>query len=538
MSNLEVAFRLLDVYVRENMRATGAPGMALALTDRERLLGIQTYGYADLASQKPITPETLFEIGSVTKSFTALLLLQEWEGGRLDLEVPIDHYLPWFRVQSSYDPITPHHLLSHTGGIICGSEFSTEARGAVWALRDTITGAPPGTFFHYSNDGYKVLGLVLEALVGAPYGEIVQQRILDPLGMRATAPVITHDTRRRLAVGYTEFYDDRPPQADRSLVPATWFETGTADGSIASTPADMAIYLRTLMARGQHRGAELVSAAAFRRMIEPVIATGDGVHGESYGYGLTIEEEDGHCLIGHSGGMVGYCCHVLVDLDAGLGVVVMVNGPGKPDLVARWALQVFRAAVDGRGLPELPPPVDPLIVERAADYVGLYGDPPELRVVPQVSGLGLVRGEIEIPLEPVEGDRFFARHPDWDRYPVQFGRQDGVVVELCHGPSWHPHQRYRGPTEWDSPAEWLAYPGHYRAHNPWCINWRVVLRKGELVFLHPTGEEEPLVQVERSLFRAGPDSRSPERLRFDTVVDGHALRANLSGEYYYRTFTP
>jgi hypothetical protein len=216
----------------------------------------------------------------------------------------------------------------------------------------------------------------------------------------------------------------------------------------------------------------------------------------------------------------------------------MVNGPGKPELVARWALQVLRAAVHGRGLPALPPAVAPRTVERAADYVGLYGDPPELQVALRASGLGLVRDEIEIPLEPVEGDRFFARHPDWDRYLVQFGRQDGVVVELCHGPSWHPHQRYRGPTEWDSPAEWLAYPGHYRAHNPWCTNWRVVLRKGELVFLHPTGEEEPLAQVERSLFRAGPDPRSPERLRFDTVVDGHALRANLSGEYYYRTFTP
>jgi D-alanyl-D-alanine carboxypeptidase len=399
-------------------------------------------------------------------------------------------------------------------------------------------GARSGTFFHYSNDGYKALGLVLEGLAGAPYGEIVQQRILDPLAMRASVPVITHDTRRRMAVGYTEFYDDRPPQADRSLVPATWLETATADGSIASTPGDMAIYLRMLMGRGEHQGVRLISAAAFERMIEPVIATGDGVHGAAYGYGLTIDTEDGHCLIGHSGGMVGYGCHLLVDLDAGLGTVVMINGPGKPELVARFAFQVLRAAADGRALPALPPAVDPQPVERAADYVGRYGDPPELTVVPRGSGLGLVRGESEIPLELIEGDRFFARHPEWERYPVQFGRQDGVVVELCHGSRWYPHQRHRGPTEWDIPAEWLAYPGHYRSHNPWFTNWRVVIRKGALVFLHPTGEEEPLEQVGESLFRVGLDARSPERLWFDTVVDGHALRANLSGETYYRTFTP
>jgi D-alanyl-D-alanine carboxypeptidase len=536
--NPRSAFQHVDAYIQENMETTGVPGIAMALTDREKLLGISMHGYSDLAAKTPIGPEMLFEIGSITKSFTAILLLQEWEAGRIDLDAPVERYLPWFRVQSAHGPITPHHLLSHTAGIICGSEFSMNARCSALALAETVVGPAPGTVFHYSNVGYVVLGLILEAVIGASYGEIVQKRILDPLVMRATCPTITHDVRRRLAVGHAPLYDDRPPQADRTLVPATWLETATADGSIASTPGDMAIYLRMLLAGGKYPGGRLFSETAFERMIKPVIATGDGVHGEWYGYGLTIEEEDGHRLAGHSGGMVGYCCQILMDLEGGLGVVAMVNGPGAPEVAARWALRVFRAAVNGEALPPLPPKVDRMVVERAADYVGHYGDPPELEVVSRGSGLIMIWDGTEIPLELMEADRFFAYHPEWDRFPIHFFRQDGAVVEFFHGGRWYPHERYEGPRQWDIPAEWRAYPGHYSAYNPWYTNWRVVLRKGELVFLHPTGEEEPLVPIGESAFQAGPGPQSPERLRFETVLDGQAIRANLSGETYYRTFTP
>jgi D-alanyl-D-alanine carboxypeptidase len=528
----------VDAYIQENLETAGVPGLILAVTDRQELLGISTHGYSDLAAKIPVGPEMLFEIGSISKSFTAILLLQEWEAGRLDLDAPIEHYLPWFSVQSDHDPITPHHLLSHTAGIIRGSEFSTNAHCSALALGETVVGPPPGTVFHYSNVGYVVLGLILEALIGLPYGEIVQKRILDPLTMRATCPTITHDVRRRLAVGHTWFYDDRPPHADRSLVPATWLETSTADGSIASTADDMAAYLRALMARGKYPGGQLLSELAFQRLIEPVIATGDGEHGECYAYGLTIEEADGHRLVGHSGGMVGYCSQILMDLDAGVGVVVMVNGPGTPEVVARHALPVFRAALNGEELPPLPPKVDRMVVEQAGDYVGRYGDPPDLEVVARGTGLAMIWDGVEIPLELIEGDRFFAHHRAWDRFPLHFFRQDGVVVEFFHGAEWYAHERYEGPRQWDIPAEWRAYPGHYSAYNPWYSNWRVVLRKGELVFLHPSGEEEPLVPISESVFRAGRTPQSPERLRFETVLDGQAVRANLSGETYYRAFTP
>ena len=90
----------------------------------------------------------------------------------------------------------------------------------------------------------------------------------------------------------------------------------------------------------------------------------------------------------------------------------------------------------------------------------------------------------------------------------------------------------------ESPIEWDAYPGHYRSHNPWLTNFRVVSRAGSLVFIDPSGEEEPLHQLEPGLFRVGDDPRSPEFIRFDVVLDGKAMQAILSGGVYSRTFTP
>ncbi|MDH4136263.1 MAG: beta-lactamase family protein, partial [Anaerolineae bacterium] len=191
MTNFEEAFKRLDQFIEQKIKVANVPGMAMAVTDREKLLRVSTYGFSDMAAQTPVTPEMLFEIGSIGKSFTSIALLQLREEGRLDgstelaevLYEPVTRYLPWFEVQSEYEPITLHHLMSHTAGITMGAEFPGEARYEVWALRETEATAPPGTYYHYSDAGYKTLGVVLEELLGQSYGDIIQERILDPLGM-------------------------------------------------------------------------------------------------------------------------------------------------------------------------------------------------------------------------------------------------------------------------------------------------------------------------------------------------------------------
>ena len=158
----------------------------MAITDRERTIHTATFGFAELESATPLDPGYLFEIGSIGKSFTAIVLLQLASEGRLDIHAPVARYLPWFEVQSDFEPITLHHLLCHSAGITRGTDFPADPRYEVWALRYTRAGTPPGERFHYSNAGYKALGLIAEAVTGQTYAELVRERILDPLGMRGT----------------------------------------------------------------------------------------------------------------------------------------------------------------------------------------------------------------------------------------------------------------------------------------------------------------------------------------------------------------
>ena len=556
MSSFNSAFPLLDQYIENWMAAVNIPGVAIALTDRENLLRVSTYGFADLAARTPLAPETLFEIGSIGKSFTSIALLQLQEDGLLDLHEPVTRYLPWFEVQSAYEPITPHHLMSHTAGITMGAEFPGEARYEAWALRETEATTPPGTYYHYSDAGYKTLGVILEELLGLPYGEIIQARILDPLGMSDTVPIVTNETRPRLAVGYEHYYDDRPPPRGHPLAPATWLEHAEGAGSIASTPADMAIYLRMLMNRGMGLHGRILSEESFDLLTRRVIAADEEGDGSYYGYGLSIQESEGHTYISHGGGMVGYRSHILIDMDEGLGVVVLMNGPaGQSDLeIANYALQLMRAALHDQAMPSLPL-TDPTKLENAADYAGTYRlcsqalpELPEghmqlpgteaLTFVAEEEHLFLQYGDERLLLEQRGRDQFYVDHPDFALFLLSFGREGREVVEVFHGPDWYVSDRYKGSSTFDYPPDWDAYPGHYCSHNPWMTHFRIVQRKGKLILVYPSGEEQPLAPIGEGVFRVGEDNRSPERIRFSVVLNNQSLRANFSCGEYYRSFSP
>src|SRR5215218_9310636 len=271
--------------------ACGEGGVAMddavfAQLDRIIERRVATYGFADLAARTPVTPDTLFEIGSIGKSFTSLALMLEHEAGNLDLQAPVARYLPWFAVRSAFPPITVHHLLSHTAGVIAGTDPTPGVADQVWALRETEAATAPGTGFHYSNVGYKALGLVLERLTGQGYGDAIRSRVLAPLAMTASEPAITNALRPRLAVGYASLYDDRPAHPSHPLVPATWLETESGDGSLASTPEDMAVYLRMLLNRGRGARDRLLSEAGFAAMTQRIIAIRAGAEPTCYGYGL------------------------------------------------------------------------------------------------------------------------------------------------------------------------------------------------------------------------------------------------------------
>jgi len=187
-------------YINLNMQKYGTPGLTLALTTKDSLLYVGTFGYADIKLRTPVTEATLFQIGSVTKSFTALALMQLFDEGRFDPERPVQFYLPWFFVRSEYKPITPHHLLTHSAGIPGNRDDMPGSPYQAYALRQQITGWPPNERFHYSNVGYQVLHVLLEKLANKPYAKIIKERFFRPLGMADSQPSITLESRLLQAV--------------------------------------------------------------------------------------------------------------------------------------------------------------------------------------------------------------------------------------------------------------------------------------------------------------------------------------------------
>lgn len=533
---IEPVLAHIDRFVESSMNAQAIPGIALAITGRDGLLATRNYGFANLEAGIPVSDETLFESGSIGKTFTAVLTLQLAEEGVIDLHAPVTDYLPWFAVRSRFEPITIHHLLSHTSGLIGGSDFSPGQRYEVWALRETDA-AQPGVKGRYSNVAYKVLGLVLETVSGKTYRQLVEERILAPLGMTQAAGAITDELRRQLAVGYADFYSDRPWRPEHGFVPAVWLETNTGDGCLAATAADQAAFLRMLLNGGVGPNGRILSEESFALMT----AQHTELFGDvPYGYGLYVGERDGRRRIGHGGGMVGFVASMIGDVESGIGVVVFTNSLRETDDIAEFALQCAIAALSGEALPE--PPAPPAI--DLASYAGDYRDGASLLSVAVDDGtLFLTRGDERITLDPLghppESDVFLSRHPDFELFPLRFERDEaGRVNGLVHGGAWYPAAWYDGPTEFEMPAAWGAYPGHYRSNNPWTPGFRVVLRQGSLWLIYPAGYES-LLHPDGEAFFVDDEPEGPERFILDTIVDGQALRMTSPGsETYYRYFTP
>lgn len=536
--NWDAAYNLIDSYVARQMKAEQVPGLVLAITDRNHLIRIRTYGYADVRTKQPITPDTLFEIGSISKSFTAIALLQLREQGKFDPQQPITRYLPWFSIHSNYRPITGHDIMTHTAGLPRDRDDVPSSLYQAAGVRDRWTGYEPGRYFAYSNIGYQIMGYVLQEITRNPYAETVRAHILQPLGMKHSDAIFTHDTYQRLAVGYAPLYDDRPYNPAEPLIPSPWQEYAAGDGSIVSTAPDMAAYLRMLLNHGAGPKGRIISEESWKLLTQEAVKVPEEVN-TWYGYGIFSREVEGHRYIGHSGGMIGYSSRLEGDLDNGLGVVALENAPLGPDDITSFTLKVVRAAQEGSALPQLPE--EPPVVPGAGEYAGTYtATDGRSFVVNNIGGqLSLdYRGQ-KVTLQPRGQDAFFVANPDFALFDLRFSREKGKVVEAFYGGEWFTNEPYVGPRQFPHPSQWSGYVGHYRAAHPWFNNFRIVLRKGKLWLIAPEGEEMTLTPMPGGYFAAAVEHRpSRERITFDTPVHGKTLRATLSGLAYYRTFTP
>ncbi len=258
-------FEAIDAYIEGQMRRLSIPGASLAVVEGDRIVYTRGYGRARPSGEAP-APQTPFFIGSLTKSFTALAVMQCVEAGKIELDAPVQRYLPWFRVA---DPlasarITVRHLLNQTSGlpsmageVILAQDDSPDAiERQVRGLANLKLGRPVGSTFQYCNLNYNILGLIVEAVSGERYADYVQKHIFDPLEMRHTYSSRAAAKRAGLAQGHRHWFG-RPIPAPDLPIPGG----SLPSGQLISCAEDMAHYLIAHLNGGRYGGVQILSSA-------------------------------------------------------------------------------------------------------------------------------------------------------------------------------------------------------------------------------------------------------------------------------------
>ncbi len=513
----------LDTFIARYMKAMNAPGMTLAVARREGPVRVASFGYSDLEARQPVTPDHLFQVGSISKSFVALTCLQLHDEGKLDLERPILDYLPWLPIVAKQGTITIHHLLTHTSGLpnALGFMMSDPAARYVQAYR-------PGEHFHYCNLGYCILGHLISTIDSRPWSESVRRRIFEPLGMKASSAVIGGATQPRMARSYIPKFDDRLNSRLGEMAPTGLLVFDNGAGSVTSTPSDMALYMQMLM-KG---GAGVISKDSFAKFTRPYIEAEDLGPTSKYGYGIGVDHLDGHLILRHTGGMASFMSSIAVDLDSGVGAFASINAMQgyRPVPVTQFAVQLANAEKQSKPAPPPPEIDDPRVVKNASDFAGVFetssGD--KLQVLVEGSALSIMAGDKKIPLERLGANSFLADDYSWRRFPLVFGRSK--MVELSHGPDWYVNASYSGPKGFHAPQQYAAFAGHYRSDSPWFRSTRIVLRKGKLW----VGGTTPLEPIGEGLFRMGGETFSPDVVEFLQIANGKALLLKTNGSDHWR----
>jgi D-alanyl-D-alanine carboxypeptidase len=518
----DAALKALCKYVDAHRAAYGLPGMTVSVADAEGFKAVITAGWSDIDRREAVTPEHVFQIGSISKSFAGLVILRMVDAGKFSLDTEVRDLLPQVALPDGVR-ITVRHLLTHTSGL--AEDAPLLPRGGADKL---WVGFAPGSQFSYSNLGYELLGFIAEHVEQAPYAEVLAKRVMGPLGLGTMLPQIRTGDRPRFAASYSPYYTDRPFPRGGRLVRAPWVNVSAASGCVAATARQMADYVRWLIQAGRGKGDPLLSEASRRLYLTPAVAIpifGPGAH---YAFGLGILPIDGHDCLHHTGGMVSFVSALTVDPAAGVGAFASVNagaGEGyRPIAVTRYAIQLLRAVREGKPLPALPAIGSPTRLEGAKGLAGRFrsSEGETIELVVSGDGLALEQSGDRRALEPGDEGSFIVVGPGEEPSALLVRTRDGVVQSVGWGTNLYTSDGH-APGE-PLPRELQRLAGIYDSDDPWNGQHEVVARRDGLWLDGVT----PLTLLNDGSFRVGREEWSPERVRFDGDFDGRPLRMSFS----------
>lgn len=321
--------------IARDVEADAVGSITAAVVSGDEVVWTRSFGWADREGKIKAQADSIYRVGSISKSITALAMVLAVEGGHLELDDAVERYFPAVRKLQGYPastPITFRQLASHTSGLIREPRLAGAAAGPIGQWEDKILASipatsfqsPPGEKYSYSNIGFGILGLAVSKAVDEPFMDLVQEKIFQPLEMTSSEFVLTPEMERRLTVGYAN-----RGQTVNSEVPAREHSGRgykVPNGGVYSTASDLGRFIGALNGTSQ---AEILKSQNRKEMMRSQTPEG----GSGYGLGFSVQERDGVRLVGHGGSVAGYNAFLVFDPDSKLGVVLLRNyNQGKTNL--------------------------------------------------------------------------------------------------------------------------------------------------------------------------------------------------------------
>jgi D-alanyl-D-alanine carboxypeptidase len=327
----------IDEYIARAMKEFHLPGVALLVVRDGQVVKAAGYGFADIERKTPVTPETVFKIGSISKQLIATGIMLLVQDGRLTVDDPVTRYFP--DAPPSWAPMRVRHLLSHTAGLVRESPAFDPMKARsdadiVRALYSLPLRFEPGSKWEYSNAGYYALADIIRIVSGGPWTEFIHRRVFAPLGMNTTVPTIVTPKPAAMATGYAG--------TDNAGGPAPEWIALRPSGAFISTVLDLAKWDTAL------GGSTILSEASRRQMWSPAPLNGSGT--APYGFGWHIGEFQNRRVVRHGGGLPGFSSFSMRFVDFPLSIVVLTNGDDvdPAGIVANVALIQLREISGGR----------------------------------------------------------------------------------------------------------------------------------------------------------------------------------------------
>lgn len=308
----------LDEVIEKYIKTYKIPGIEVAVAKGDKIIFSRGFGTTPEGTE--VTADTPMYIGSVSKSFTSLAVLQLAENGKIDLDSPVIEYLPWFKVKGfGASRITVRHLLNHTSGLAEETYFpelpvNTSLEAAVRELAEAEIVEEPGKEFNYFNPNYQVLGLIIEKVSGISYDEYVKKHILEPLSMKNTY-LNKEEIEKKVTKGYGSFFGF-PFTKKEPFRPY-----GLPEGYIVSTANDMILFLQAHSNLDTDLNQKILSQDGFK-----LLQTPDSGGKSNYAMGWQrIKSSKGYTVIYNGGDLDTYHSDIMIIPEKGYGIVIMAN---------------------------------------------------------------------------------------------------------------------------------------------------------------------------------------------------------------------